>query len=403
MVMPGRNVNAAALFILTLLGGFLMLPTSATAGCGCDHPAPDWAPVMPYFAPEGGRVRIHADKEEFTIGEAYEVSISGMTVPGGGVVAASRRFIEVDVPRGVGIGPVSVRVWRRHRSRSGRHKVTYANYDESVFTVLPDWVVVPPVEGVFESKKFDVAVDGMGTVLLPLDLSQIHEATQFALRFKNLALAFGVDDVEFYSREGVNLGLFTLAVDDETERHWGSYYGWEVNEDGGLGGYRFDDRAARARDIRGSSDILTYWRHDFKAYAIAHQPGQDYEVNENGFHKNGTLHVEHDFIVLAIHGRERSAYFPTNRYLESPLDPGKATVRLNVAIQEAVGPIEAEAMVTTIDTTSPKPLDAAIAGGKVKKSSTHRKRHSRTHVKPRRGGSGHGSRNHPVARKGTNR
>jgi len=277
----------------------------------------------------------------------------------------------------------------------------HADYDESVFTVLPAWVVVPPADGVFESKKFDVAVDSMGTVLLPLDLSQIHAATQFALRFKDIALAFGVDDVVFYSREGVDLGLFTLAVDDDAKRQWGSYYGWEVNEDGGLGGYRFDDRTARARDLRGSSDVLTYWRHDFKAYTAAHQPGQDYEVDENGFHKNGTLHVEHDFIVLAIHGQERSAYFPTNRYLESPLESGKARVRLNVAIQQAAGPIEAEAMVTMIETTSPRPLEAA--GGKAKKSATHRKHHSRPHVRLRRAGSGHGSRHHAPRNHGADR
>ncbi len=350
---------------LALIAGIALglLPSTAWSGCGCDHPPPEWSPVMPIFAPSGADIRIWSDGESFDVGTAYEVKVGGVTVPNGGVVAEHSDFIEVPVPAGVEIGPASVKVWREVKSWWGSTREDVSvDYDGSVFTVLPDFVVVPPVDGVFESADFEVAIDSEGTVLLPLDLSEILDATQFAFQFKDLALAFGGSDVVFYSKDGVDLTLFTLSVDDSTERQWGSYHGWEVDEDGGLSGYRFENKRARARDLRTSSDVLTYWRHEFNTYNDAHQPGGEYEVDSNGYHPDGTLHIEHSYIVLAIHGMKRHWMFPDNPHYEEPVEPGSAIARLNTAVQDAPDPIEPATMIPLIEETQPDSLEAAVNG-----------------------------------------
>jgi hypothetical protein len=343
------------------LGCALMLaPGNARSGCGCDHPPPDWAPVMPVFAASGTSIRIWADGDPYEVGTAYEVEVDGVAVPGGGVVAKSANHLEVTVPSGVEIGPASIRVFREVRSwwRSSTQDV-HVDYDGSYFTVLPAFVDVPPVDGVYESRPFEVAIDSEGTVLLPLNLSEIRDATQFAFQFKDLPLAFGPRDVVFYSRDGVDLTLFSLAVDDSARRQWGSYQGWEVDEDGSLSGYRFENKRTRARDLMTSSDVLTYWRHEFHTYAEAHEPGGEYEVNDNGFHPDGTLHIEHGYIVLAIKGRQRHWMFPDNPHFERDLAPGGATVGLNAVVQGAEQPIEPAIMVPIIEETAPESLEDA--------------------------------------------
>jgi hypothetical protein len=316
---------------------------------------------MPVFAPPGATVTIFATDRHFEVGLAYEVSFDSVVVPGGAIVAKNPAFIRAVVPQGVGIGPASVKVYRRERWLFGYINDYVVQHDDSIFTVLPPFVTVPPEDGVFESRYFDVAVDRQGTVLLPLDLTRVLDGTQFAFQFKDLRLAFGPGDVVFYSKDGVDLTLFTLAVDDSDKRQWGSYYGWEVDEDGDISGYRYQNRFARTRDLLTSSDILTYWRHEFRTYHTAHLPGRTHEVNELGFHSDGTRHVDHDFIVLAISGMQRHWLFPDNEFLDTYLHPGRARVRLNVAVVGAVMPVEPRIMIPLIEETRPSSLEDFIA------------------------------------------
>jgi len=359
-----RKLRAIAGIALSILLALPLLPRTAAAGCGCDHPPAEWAPVMPYFAPSGATIRIYAQNDPFQVGDAYEVEIDGREVEGGAVEAFSRDYLDVVVPTSARLGPADIRVTRRTRGWFGwYYQTTWVNYDESYFTVLPDFVPVPPTDGVFESLDFEMAVDHNGVALLPLDLTDVKDATQFAFQFKGVGMSFSSNDVIFYSKDGVDLTLFTLSVDESTERQWGSYYGWEVEDDSELTGYRFGNRFARARDLTSSSDVLTYWRHEFHTYDVAHQPGGSHEVDENGLHPDGTLHIEHGKIVLAVRGMKRHWLFPDNPYYETPLQPGKLRVKLNVAIQATVGPIEPSVMVPLIEEAHPVSgsLENAIA------------------------------------------
>ena len=70
------------------------------------------------------------------------------------------------------------------------------------------------------------AVSAGGVLYLNLDLQDVQDPTQFGFLISDTPLRFGVDDVVFYNADGVDLTIFDLAVEDPTERQWGSYFGW---------------------------------------------------------------------------------------------------------------------------------------------------------------------------------
>ena len=173
-----------------------------------------------------------------------------------------------------------------------------------------------------------------GTLLIPVDLQDVVEATQFALAISNAPLRFTPDDVVFYNDQGVDLTLFTLAVENPTERQWGSYYGWDVDQDSGIVGTVYDTKVGQSPDPAVQSDMLTYWRHEFVTYEQAHLPGGTHEVNVDGVHPDGTYHVNHNQLVLAIRGTLDG----------TPLAPGSMTLDLVVTTAVSPHPIEPEVM-----------------------------------------------------------
>jgi len=239
-------------------------------------------------------------------------------------------------------GPVGIRVWRTNGLLA---KVVFdLQYGKDLFTVLPAYARVPAKAGVYDSLLNTAAVSADGTVLVPIDLTDVLDATQFAFEFDRLALAYGASDVVFYNKDGVDLTLFTLAVSDPTQRQWGSYYGWEVEDDTGMSGVFFEPKVLRSLDllelVGGSSDMLTYWRHEFHTYRTAHMQGGTHQVDANGFHPDGTFHIDHDHIVLAIHGMVRNLLAPNDLSLARPPAPGIALVGLNVVVAPSANPIE---------------------------------------------------------------
>ncbi len=355
-----KSLHKSSRWIVSLALLFALVagsPSVVNAGCGCDHPPPAWAPVMPIFAPVGESVTLHPKGRVFIPGHSYKVTFNNITVPGG-VVAEKAGALDVVVPKGLPVGPTFITVTHLQRGWFGiQFLIIDAIYGFHEFTVLPAFATVPARRGVYQSVEFPVAVDMNGTVLLPLDLSMVADSTQFAFQFKKLGFAFGNGDVTFYSKDGADLTLFTLAVDDSTEREWGSYYGWEVDDDSEISGYRYENKFARARDLVTSSNILTYWRHEFHSYAKAHLPGGSHEIDENGFHPDGTLHIEHDRIVLAIRGQERNFLFPDLEHLNYKIFPGRRNVRLNVAVEPSENPVEPMVMIPMVEDVAPTSLE----------------------------------------------
>ena len=52
------------------------------------------------------------------------------------------------------------------------------------------------------------------------------------------------------------------------------------------------------------SDVLGYWRHEFATYKQQHQQLHDFALDQDpNWHMDGTYHVNHDKIVVAINAK----------------------------------------------------------------------------------------------------
>lgn len=343
-----RMFRGAIAFLLTSALFFALTPM-AVAGCGCDHPPPDWAMVMPSFGSHGKTLTLFPDGFAFDMKQIYQVQFedhTGATRLADGY-AETPASLNVRVPDGLTPGPVSI-----HLPAIGKRGYTYGS---ELFTAMSAAPIIPTVDGVYEAASFEGAVTADGTLLVSFNLSDVLDATQFAYQFTNLPLSFGPDDVVFYNEDGIDLTLFTLSVADEVEHQWGSYYGWTVEDDTNLTGRVFGKKVRLPSNLGAMSDILNYWRHEFHTYYQAHLPSGSHEVSL-GMHPDGTLHIDHDHLVLAISGKVRSAQNPTNMKKAKPPASGHLVFDLALAVQGAENPVEPELMIELLDTAPRQPL-----------------------------------------------
>ena len=62
-----------------------------------------------------------------------------------------------------------------------------------------------------------------------------------------------------------------------------------------------------------TSNVLTYWRHEFRTYKAAHRLQDNYLADDDdpNWHADGSYHVNHDTIVVAIRGTLPNGTLPT--------------------------------------------------------------------------------------------
>ncbi len=319
-----KTARIITLSIVALALLFLASP-AAWAGCGCDHPTPCPTPVMPGFASPGDTVELTGggftldlggNEIEFKKGKSKEykakkrlkTKINEDLMKDGdtkleekvNVGATDEEHLRVAVPRGSHnkekklVGPVD------HKVKGGKDcKEKLAEYkDQLLFLSRP--LTLEEDEGHYIFVDYPIAVDSSGVIYIPLDLSNIQDAMNFAVYIDNVPLDFGSNDVLMYNKDGFNLNLFTLDVDGY-EKQWGAWYGAQALQN--------------ADPMK--SDIVTYWRHDFYEYHAAHEPGGSHYAhtrNEDGHlvHADGTIHVDHDRLVVAVSGILRDVKQPEN-------------------------------------------------------------------------------------------
>lgn len=337
-----QRLTLTALFAPLLAATWLLAAAPpAHAGCGCDHPPPALARVMPPFASPGHKVMVSLDSAVLTVGQSYDI-VFGSNVGAKGVAVTPASLI-VEVP-GVGPGPAAIVV-----KTSRKSSVTIG---AEHFTALVRPPVVPAAGGAFADVQFQASVASDGTLLLPINLRHVFDPMQLAFVITDLAYAFGPDDVTVYNMDGFDLTLFTLATSDPTVRQWGSYYGFDVEGDSNLVNTLYDHKTVASSKPEKSSDVLTYWRHEYHTYRSAHDPKGGYSVDVNGLHPDGTVHVNHGHLVIAIAGMKRSADDPLNPSVMMPLSPGSLKIDFRMLALPAVNPIEPPEVVRILDTTT---------------------------------------------------
>ena len=267
----------------------LIMPTLSEAGCGCEKPPPVIAEIRPHVTYAGMPVTLfHPNLQP---GQEYEVTFtSGITGESETeeATAVLRRDLadqqekpqlEVRVPQ-LPLGPVSVSV-----AVEGETGALIALPDH-MFTLAPQPYKVPKF-GKSKDKKYRAAVSRDGVVYISLDMSKVQEPRVFMAYAKKYPLRFKSDDVVFYNTQGYLMQLL----------------------DAGIPGLF----ALEATDKKDDSDILQYSRHEFSTYFLQHEERQPHAVDptDPNWHLNGSPHIDHTFLIVAIQGRLNDGSLPT--------------------------------------------------------------------------------------------
>jgi hypothetical protein len=264
----------ASLALAAMLGGLLVTPP-AWAGCGCDKPAPPRAALRPFVASASQTVTLFDERLEG--GATYDVAFES---PAGDVQWARgtatrepdiadgqlREHLRVAVPE-LPLGPCAVTVWR-----DGARQFHVAADD---FTVAARPITLHDVVETVD-REYRAAVGADGTVYIPVDVSAVSEATRFSGTALGMPLQYEADNVAMYNDQGYLMQLL-------------------------------DAKSPKLFDMKGGdfdqSTSLSYWRHEFITYKAAEAGTAHARHDAAGeWHADGTRHVDHDHIVVALRG-----------------------------------------------------------------------------------------------------
>jgi hypothetical protein len=262
------------------------LPRLADAGCGCDKPPPPRTEVRPFVASPGQRVTLF--HEELEPGGRYQVEfVSPLTgardwSQGRGrrvhdlADGAIRAQLVVAVPE-VSFGPVAITVWHRG-------EVVMAVADDA-FTLAAPPIPLHDFAEAVTRQGYRTGVGRDGTLYIPVDVTEVDEATTFVGQAVDYPLAFSAADVAMYNDQG-----FLMQLLDPAEK--------------GL----FEIHSSRGQQ----STTLAYWRHEFATYKRDHRQKDrlDTDSPTSDWHRDGSRHIEHDHIVVAIRGQIGGAASP---------------------------------------------------------------------------------------------
>ncbi len=270
---------------LTLAGVLAATAASpAWAGCGCDKPAPPRASIRPFVAAASQTVTLFNSALEQ--GATYDVAFA----PQGGTTqwtqaravrqkdvadGEMREHLRVAVPE-LPLGPCAVSVWR-----DGARRFEVAAED---FTVAARPIALRET-GATASRDYRAAVGADGTVYIPVDVTAVSDATRLSGTALGLPLHYEATNVAMYNGQGYLMQLL-------------------------------DTTAPRLFDLKAGdldrSTTLSYWRHEFHTYkrAEAAAPHARHDAAAE-WHADGTRHVDHDHIVVALRGAFADGTTPT--------------------------------------------------------------------------------------------
>lgn len=243
---------------------------AAEAGCGCAKPPPALNLVRPAFASPGDLVTFFPPDNK--PGE-YEIKAGSYRAKKNAVYKrdlADGQYkwqVVVQAPS-LPAGPTEIEV--KGPGRDFR-------IPSSDFTVMQAPLALQQGDTETVAKCYRAAVTANNVVLIPLDISHITDHMIFNGLGEGYPLLFGAADVMIYNTQGFLMQLLTP-------------------EQAGI--YEIEDQG------QPDSFALTYDRHEFNTYRAdhAHVGGLGLDPLDRAWHTDGSYHVDHDRLVLAIKG-----------------------------------------------------------------------------------------------------
>jgi len=250
----------------------------AVAGCGCDKPAPALAAVRPFVGHAGERITLFSN--QLVEGEHYKVEFasldSGVTDWSGGKARRKRDLadatfrvqLEVPVPD-VPFGPARLTIVNRSAG-------VVMQLPDTEFTVTAEPITLHDFAESITRTGYQAGIGRDGTLYIPVDVSAVRDATSFVAQGLGFGLAFGASDVTMYNEQG----FLMQRLDPNTPELFHI-----------------------ASGSAGDSHALAYWRHEFRTYRQEHRHLRNRGLSDDpAWHEDGTRHVDHDHIVVAIRG-----------------------------------------------------------------------------------------------------
>jgi len=270
-----RTMHTRTIASAMLATAVAFLATSPVwAGCGCDKPAPPRATIRPFVAGAGQTVTLF--NPALQAGATYDVAFESAGAAPQWVRAradiqkdiadgVSREHLRVSVPE-LPLGPCAVRVWR-----DGARQFDVAA-DE--FTVAAHPIALHDGAET-TSREYRAAVGADGTVYIPVDMGAVSAATRFTGTAQGLPLQYQAQNVAMYNDQGYLMQLL-------------------------------DPKSPRLFDLTSGdldeSTTLSYWRHEFQTYKQEETMPRHAHDATGEWHADGTRHVDHDHIIVALRG-----------------------------------------------------------------------------------------------------
>ena len=263
---------------LVLLGVLGALGTShvADAGCGCAKPPPPRAVVRPFVAWPTETITLFNDNlvNGVTYNVRFRSSMAHAVVWTKGIADNThkdladgqvRPRLTVAVPTALPPGPCRITIW-------GKSLREFSINDDQ-FTVTAPPIALHQFDQQIVQDGYQAGVGRDGTVYLAFDLSQVTDATTFYGTAIGLPVTYSAGNVAMYNDQG-----FLMQTLDSPGAVWSITHGDST-----------------------MSDVLGYWRHEFATYKQQHQQLHDFALDQDpNWHMDGTYHVNHDKIVVAI-------------------------------------------------------------------------------------------------------
>jgi hypothetical protein len=268
-----------ALMTLAALTVFALRAIPADAGCGCNKPPPPAAKIRPAFASPGDAVTLFDDdiKPNKTYVVAFGSGASAVTVTATPVVKrdlADGRMKPQVVVSAPALPPGPTRVQMKRKNEDDR----LIDLRNGEFTMLQAPIQLAEGDGETIAACYRAAVGADNTVYLPVDISNIAQHMIFSGLGMSYPLLFAASDIAIYNTQGFLMQLLGPAQ---------------------AGIFAIDDPTGAPNSLE-----LTYDRHEFLTYRDqhAHVGGMGLDPSDPAWHSDGTRHVDHDHLVIAIHG-----------------------------------------------------------------------------------------------------
>jgi hypothetical protein len=263
---------------LTAIAGLRSQP--AEAGCGCAKPPPPSAVVRPAFASPGDTITFfppdnRSGTYEVRIGDNYKTTTNAVWKRD--LADATYKWqVQIKMPS-LRVGPTAITV-------KGPGRDFYISSND--FTMMQAPLVLQETNGETLAKCYSAAVTANNIVLIPLDITAITDHMVFNGLGEKFPLLFSASDVMIYNTQGFLMQLLTTP--------------------NAVGIWEIDDYGAP------DSLALTYDRHEFNTYLDmhAHTGGYGLDPNDPAWHTDGTYHVDHNHLVLAIKGTVQNQGLP---------------------------------------------------------------------------------------------